>query len=338
MRVSIGTAHLLGLKEIKIDALPTTAYLMHGEGCRRNCKFCAQAFQSGADSRMLSRVVWPEYDIDTIVQGIRKARKSGKLKRCCIQTVDDGRESELAEEIKALVNTGLPLCVSKSVNNLGEIRELLEMGVERVTISLDVVNPERYNEIKGGSFKKRLEFLLKAAQTFPGQIGTHIIIGLGETEEEAVRLIAKLAQYNVEIALFAFTPLKGTPLAHLPQPNVGVYRRIQMARFLIMKYGYEIDDFQFSDSRLVGFNRDSEEVLNLLNSGKAFETSGCPDCNRPYYNERPGGVIYNYPRPLKPNEIFDALKSTGFWSGVEIYSAVRQGKNIHLNSTEVGSK
>ncbi|MCW3977503.1 MAG: radical SAM protein, partial [Candidatus Bathyarchaeota archaeon] len=32
-------------------------------------------------------------------------------------------------------------------------------------------------------------------------------------------------------------------------------------------------------------------------------TSGCPGCNRPYYNERPGGPLYNYPRQPLPDEI-----------------------------------
>ena len=29
-------------------------------------------------------------------------------------------------------------------------------------------------------------------------------------------------------------------------------------------------------------------LATLLGNGDAFRTSGCPDCNRPYYNERPG--------------------------------------------------
>ncbi|HDI74230.1 MAG TPA: hypothetical protein ENF57_04430 [Candidatus Korarchaeota archaeon] len=28
---------------------------------------------------------------------------------------------------------------------------------------------------------------------------------------------------------------------------------------------------------------------------EAFLTSGCPSCNRPFYNERPRGPIYNFP-------------------------------------------
>ena len=33
IRCSIGTAKVLGLKKLKVDALPTTAYLMVGERC-----------------------------------------------------------------------------------------------------------------------------------------------------------------------------------------------------------------------------------------------------------------------------------------------------------------
>lgn len=322
MRVSIGTAHVLGLKEIKIDALPTTAYLMHGEGCRRNCKFCAQAVQSGANSRMLSRVVWPEFESSGIVQGLTEAGESNTLKRCCIQVVDDGRDEALEQEIKSLVETGLPLCVSKSVRTLDEIGQLLELGIDKVTIALDAINPEVYEEVKGGSFSARWEFLLKAARKFSGRIATHIIVGLGENEEETIQVITELYQNNVSVALFAFTPLRGTPMAEQSQPEEGLYRRIQIAHYLIRENGYRVENFQFEEQRLVGISGDQEEILRSLAGGKAFQTSGCPDCNRPYYNERPGGVIYNYPRTLEIEEVITALKSSGLWSDVEIERVV----------------
>ena len=45
----------------------------------------------------------------------------------------------------------------------------------------------------------------------------------------------------------------------------------------------------------------SNEALNaIIESGLPFRTSGCPDCNRPFYNEKPSGPIYNYPK--KPNK------------------------------------
>jgi biotin synthase-related radical SAM superfamily protein len=36
-------------------------------------------------------------------------------------------------------------------------------------------------------------------------------------------------------------------------------------------------------------------LARVVESGEPFKTSGCPDCNRPFYNESPGETIYNYP-------------------------------------------
>jgi biotin synthase-related radical SAM superfamily protein len=52
-------------------------------------------------------------------------------------------------------------------------------------------------------------------------------------------------------------------------------------------------------------------LKEILSSGAAFQTSGCKDCNRPYYNERPSGPLYNYPRPLSQEEIAEAIAATG---------------------------
>jgi biotin synthase len=51
-----------------------------------------------------------------------------------------------------------------------------------------------------------------------------------------------------------------------------------------------------------------ESLVNLPGFGESFMTRGCPDCNRPYYNERPGGPMYNYPFPLGTGEAERALK------------------------------
>jgi biotin synthase len=36
-------------------------------------------------------------------------------------------------------------------------------------------------------------------------------------------------------------------------------------------------------------------------------TSGCPDCDRPYYNEEPKGPLYNFPRRLRDDELSEIL-------------------------------
>ncbi|QJW48785.1 hypothetical protein HA075_26170 [bacterium BFN5] len=75
----------------------------------------------------------------------------------------------------------------------------------------------------------------------------------------------------------------------------------------MLKKGCSRTVFQYCDGNLTGINLPAEQIESLLADGAAFETSGCPDCNRPYYNERPGGVMYNYPRPLNQTEAEQAL-------------------------------
>ncbi len=53
IRVSLGTAMVLGLLDGKLDAEPTTAYLMTYKlgKCTANCGFCPQAKTSKSDIR-----------------------------------------------------------------------------------------------------------------------------------------------------------------------------------------------------------------------------------------------------------------------------------------------
>jgi biotin synthase len=59
--------------------------------------------------------------------------------------------------------------------------------------------------------------------------------------------------------------------------------------------------------RLRSFGLSPEELHERLADGLAFQTSGCPDCNRPFYNERPGGPLFNFPRALTREEARQAI-------------------------------
>jgi biotin synthase len=85
---------------------------------------------------------------------------------------------------------------------------------------------------------------------------------------------------------------------------------VQIAHFLL-KTGYSPAVFQYRHGVLTGINIPAHELKNRLVDGIAFETSGCPDCNRPYYNERPGGIMYNYPRRLTRTEVEQAIAESG---------------------------
>lgn len=53
---------------------------------------------------------------------------------------------------------------------------------------------------------------------------------------------------------------------------------------------------------------DDAALRKVINMGTAFMASGCPGCNRPYYNERPGGPLFNYPRRPSEKELAEAEK------------------------------
>jgi biotin synthase len=143
----------------------------------------------------------------------------------------------------------------------------------------------------------------EAARTFPGRVAVHLIVGLGETEKQMVERIEWAHERGVTVGLFAFTPVRGTHLAHLSSPALATYRRMQVARWLIVRDQVGIAAMSFDErGRLVDLGP------SPCVSGEAFRTSGCPDCNRPFYNEQPAGPLYNYPRPLTAEETARAIR------------------------------
>lgn len=299
IRLSAGTAACIGLTENFMNFYPTTAYLLNGEECTKICAFCPQGSDPKAAVNRLGRVTWPDYSRKKAAAKLATAREKG-IKRICLQSVRqrDGIEP-LLEALSWLRSTSdLPLSLSAWLQNEEEAVKVVEAGVERISIAIDAVNPDAYRKYKGGRQQERLDLLLSCAQLLPGRMTTHIICGLGETELEVLTLIDRLLQAGVTVALFAFIPLRGTALAGNSAPEVDSYRRVQAGYHLLHRKAARLSDFDFMDGRLTSYNLPLGELEQLLESGTAFETSGCPDCNRPYYNERPGGTIYNYHYPL----------------------------------------
>jgi biotin synthase len=126
-----------------------------------------------------------------------------------------------------------------------------------------------------------------------------------------VNMIQKCVDMGVLPALFAFTPVAGTALENLRQPPIQQYRRVQLARHLIFHGIIRAESMNFDENgRITHFGVDKETLKQTVLSGEPFRTSGCPNCNRPYYNEKPGGPIYNYPKPLSKEEaarVFEEL-------------------------------
>ena len=310
VHASLGTAAVLGLEAVQMEVAPTTAYLMVGGRCAFDCAFCAQARSSTARAGQLSRITWPEYPLAEVLARLPAAFARGAIQRACLQvTAGPGYAAAARHLARALKEASqVPLCVSIRAADLALFAELLALGAERVTLALDAACEGVYSRVKGCDWARVRGLLLDAARRYPGHVGTHLIAGLGETEAELCTLLQELHDAGVTTGLFAFTPVPGTALAGELPPSLASYRRVQAAHYLIARGHARASQFAFSaEGQIVSYGLDPAALAALLGSGEAFQTSGCPGCNRPYYNERPGGPLYNYPRPLRPEEAAAAV-------------------------------
>lgn len=308
-KISAGTACVLGKKIIKSDALPTTAYIMLGENCRNKCQFCSQSRISTAKNHKLSRITWPAFEAHEVVTSISAAIAKGDIKRICLQVVsgEESWEKTLQSLGELEKNEIEPICVSTYLEHVNQAKDLIAAGAQKVCIALDAATPDTYAKAKGGDWAQRWSLLTECAEVLPGKIATHLIVGLGETEEEMVKRIAECMKRQIDVGLFSFTPIPGTPWAQRMPPTIGHYRRIQIACQILHK-GYNEHVIQYRQGKIIACN--VPNLDRLLRDGKAFETRGCADCNRPYYNESPGGVMYNYPRALTSNEVEQAIRES----------------------------
>ncbi len=308
VNLSIGTAVVLGLANAPMAVAPTTAYLMLGGRCLLNCAFCAQARESQAGAQQLSRVTWPEFELEAVVERLAQAAAQGHIRRACLQVTvtADAWEQTLAIVRRVKSATDLPFDVAILPRRLDQVRRLLAAGADHIGFGLDAASERVFRRVKGGSWARSLALIEAAARSFPGRVALHLIVGLGETEREMVERVQWAHDRGVTVGLFAFTPVRGTPLADRPPPPLAVYRRMQAARWLIVHNQARVDDMLFDAmGHLIGLG------APLPAGGEPFQTSGCPDCNRPFYNEQPGGPLYNFPRPLTAAEAAQAIEEMG---------------------------
>ena len=234
----------------------------------------------------MSRVEWPQVQLEELAE--RLAEHPGPIKRVCLQTViKDGFEREALEILSRLRSSGVDMPASLALTPVQDeiLLRAKELGVTHVGVGLDAATPELVQRVgKPYSWEEYWDFTKRIVELFgPRRAFVHLIFGLGETEREFVEAMALAYELGADVALFAFTPIAGTPMGNRRQPRLEAYRRMQAARYLLSK----------------GTKR--EEVIRLLERGElspppeATLTSGCPWCNRPYYNERPSGPLYNYP-------------------------------------------
>ena len=298
VRASIGTLAALGLLKIKMLEKPYTAYILQYSeaGCDAECLFCPQSRVNFSRKDFVSRIVWPKIKLEKLIEALKR---KNVFARICVQNViKPDFEKEFLEIIKKLRenNIKVPLSASVTPVNREFLVKLRELGVDYLGIGLDAASPKIFKLIrKPYTWNTYLEFIKNSVEIFGARkVDVHLIFGLGESEKEFVETMKKIHELGAEIALFAYTPVKGIMLNIKKQPPIISWRKMQLAKYLI-ENGKE--DLMFYVGEKICFKKcflrnlidDLEKYVSL------FLTTGCPSCNRPFYNESPKGPYYNFP-------------------------------------------
>ena len=284
--------------------------LTYNSGCRASCSYCGLARNRQEDtSKTFIRVKWPTYTLEKILDRVKDG--GHPFKRVCVSMITHNHavDDTCNIIIKVRENTGLPvsgLLAPTVMKGKSDLQRIKAAGCDRVGIAIDAATEELFVRHRGagvgGPHQWSLfwDTLADAVEIFGAyQAGVHLIVGLGETEEEIVNTISRAYKMGAVTHLFSFYPEGGSLMQNSPQPSLGVYRRVQLARYLINEGIIDINDICFSpEGQIVDFGHD---IMPYIENGQAFMTSGCPGedgqvaCNRPFGNERASEPMRNYP-------------------------------------------
>lgn len=323
VRISTAAAMTLGLvpgrffRDSKLYCL--NLLLTYDNGCAARCAYCGlqKARQTGEPWKEQSfiRVDWPIISIDEILE--RMGREScSHVERVCVSMITHGRAREdtlsivrrLREKTDSISGLIAPTIIDK-----GWLFELKRAGVDKVGIAIDTATPELFQKLRGsnvggphnwGKYWQTVEDSVEVFGRFEASL--HLMVGLGETEQEIMDTIQKAYDMGALSHLFSFFAEEGSLMQDRAQPPIGKYRRVQLARYLVNKGMGRIDNMTFdSEGRLTDFGLNNDVLAKAIDSGLPFMTSGCNSksmenaCNRPFSNCTPYqayvGELRNYP-------------------------------------------
>ncbi len=300
----------------------------YSDGCRARCSYCGLSSSRNVadDDRTFIRVDWPVLKVNDIITqynelGQREKNPIAHVQRVCVSMIthpnalDDMNTiiSRFASQTDLLISALIGPTMIRSEQAMATIKEA---GADTIGIAIDCATPKIFDKHRGRGVKgphtwehywRVLEWSLAVFGS--DNVTIHMVVGLGETEQQFLTTVQKAHDLGAPSHLFSFYPECGSSLAGLKQPEYGTYRRLQLGTWLINYKEKRIDSFTFNDQgQLIDFNMD---IKPLIADGRPFMTSGCPGrdggvaCNRPFGNERPGRPLRNYPFTLDEGDKAD---------------------------------
>ena len=321
VQMSTAAAITLGLTQGRMYRCECTRclslLLTYPEGCRANCAYCGLARHREAErdyaDRNFIRVDWPAVPLGTVIDTVARDVAGTPFHRMCISMITHPRSDEdTVTVLKAWTDridpAAIPVSILSNPTTMtrADVQRLRDLGADIFTVALDAATPEIFDRTRGKgvssphTWAKYWEILMDARGIFGREkFGTHIIIGMGETEHEALGLVQRLVDLGGHSHMFCFFPERGSLMDHLPATPRDQWRRVQLGRYLIDYRGARVERMSFDgEGRVVDYGVPRDELETVIEEGVAFRTSGCPGkfredvsaCDRPYGDSPPSDI------------------------------------------------
>ncbi len=206
-------------------------------GCPEDCAYCSQSarYQTSVEST-------PMLSVAEVAAKARQAKDCGAT-RFCMGTAwrgpKDGQQfDQVLEMVREVRKLGMEACVTLGMISDEQARRLKDAGLTAYNHNLDTSRRHYPNVITTRVYDDRLDTLRSVSRA-----GISVccggIIGMGETEDDRLMLLAELAALDPppeSVPINCLVPIDGTPLADAPPvDSIQLVRLIATARMVFPK-------------------------------------------------------------------------------------------------------
>jgi biotin synthase len=206
-------------------------------GCPEDCSYCAQSahYQTGVEAT-------PLISVEEVKECALQAKRLGATRFCmgaAWRGPKDGSQFDsVLDMVRAVRSLDMEACVTLGMLSDEQAQRLKEAGLTAYNHNLDTSRRHYGNIITTRLYDDRLDTLHKVSRA-----GISIccggILGMNETEEDRLLLLAELAALHPppeSIPINCLVPILGTPLEHAPPvDSIQLVRLIATTRIAFPK-------------------------------------------------------------------------------------------------------
>ncbi len=206
-------------------------------GCPEDCGYCAQSarFKSGVEAT-------PLMTLDEVKEKANRAKELGATRFCmgtAWREVKDGPQfDQVLDMIRAVRDLDMEACVTLGMLTSNQAERLADAGLTAYNHNLDTSREHYPNIISTRTYDDRLR-TISHVQKAGISVCCGGIIGMGESEDDRLKLLVELANLKTppeSVPINCLVPIAGTPLADAPPvDSVELVRLIATARIAFPK-------------------------------------------------------------------------------------------------------